>query len=134
VPGWLGEQGRNFLPLRFGQQRTGPRHRPSFGSADSAYALFWKTRPSSFQALVSGYATASSYFASLTFRCKNITFALSRILADSSASPSRMVHAFLASNRSGEFHVVAADSVKKMIAPQPMDSSSGWGAITRIFV
>jgi hypothetical protein len=28
--GRLGEQGRDFLPLRFGQQRTGPRHPSSF--------------------------------------------------------------------------------------------------------
>jgi hypothetical protein len=43
--GRLGEQGRDFLPLRFGQQRTGSRHRPSFGAADSAYASFHQTQP-----------------------------------------------------------------------------------------
>ena len=37
--GWPGEQGRDLLPLRFGQQRTGPRHPPSFGAADSAYRI-----------------------------------------------------------------------------------------------
>jgi len=60
VPGWFGEQGRDFLPLRFGQQRTGSRHRPSSGAADSAYPRFRKMQPSSFQTLVSSYATASS--------------------------------------------------------------------------
>src|SRR6266705_5644669 len=55
-----GEQGRDFLPLRFGQQRTGPRHRPSFGAADSAYPAFRKKQPSSYQTFVSGYATAST--------------------------------------------------------------------------
>src|ERR1019366_10170076 len=40
MSGRFGEQGRDFLPLRFGQQRTGPRHRPSFGAADSAYSKF----------------------------------------------------------------------------------------------
>src|SRR5207245_10012071 len=50
--GRLGEQGRDFLPLRFGQQRTGSRHRPSFGAADSAYPSFHHTQPSSFQRLV----------------------------------------------------------------------------------
>jgi len=43
--GRFGEQGRNFLPLRFGQQRTGPRHRASFGAADFAYLPFLKTQP-----------------------------------------------------------------------------------------
>src|ERR1700688_112793 len=47
--GRLGEQGRHFLPLRFGQQRTRPRHRPSFGAADLAYLPFSKIQPSSFQ-------------------------------------------------------------------------------------
>src|SRR5947207_4460836 len=42
--GWPGEQGRDLLPLRFGQQRTGPRHPPSFGAADSAYRSFPKTQ------------------------------------------------------------------------------------------
>ncbi|HEV2520736.1 MAG TPA: hypothetical protein VGT24_00025, partial [Candidatus Acidoferrales bacterium] len=56
--GWFREQGRDFLPLRFGQQRTAPRHRPSFGAADFAYLSSEKTQPSSFQELVSGYATA----------------------------------------------------------------------------
>src|ERR1700676_3759895 len=58
--GRFGEQGRDFLPLRFGQQRTGPRHRPSFGAADLAYLSFRRMQPSSFQAIVHGYATASS--------------------------------------------------------------------------
>src|SRR6266849_2619273 len=53
------EQGRDFLPLRFGQQRTRPRHRPSLGAADSPYRSFRKTQPSFFQTLVLGYATAS---------------------------------------------------------------------------
>src|SRR5580700_5733012 len=57
--GRLGEQRADLLPLRFGQQRTGPRHRPSFGAADSAYLSFRHTQPSSFQDLVHGYATAS---------------------------------------------------------------------------
>src|SRR5712692_7545231 len=54
------EQGRDFLPLRFGQQRTRPRHRPSLGAADSPYRSFRKTQPSFFQTLVLGYATAST--------------------------------------------------------------------------
>ncbi|OLE56731.1 MAG: hypothetical protein AUG13_07550 [Chloroflexi bacterium 13_1_20CM_2_59_7] len=45
------EQGRDFLPLRFGQQRTRPRHRPSRGAADSPYRSFRKTQPSFFQTL-----------------------------------------------------------------------------------
>src|SRR5580704_1564121 len=57
--GRLGEQGRDLLPLRFGQQWTGPRHPSSFGAADLAYLLFSKTQPSSFQRLVHGCATAS---------------------------------------------------------------------------
>src|ERR1700693_5844503 len=59
---WFGrfrEQRGNLLPLRFGQQRTGPRHRPSFGAADLAYLLFSKIQPQSFQCLVQGCATAS---------------------------------------------------------------------------
>src|SRR6202162_4733608 len=40
-----GEQGRDFLPLRFGQQRTKPRHPSSFGAADLAYLLFPTTQP-----------------------------------------------------------------------------------------
>jgi hypothetical protein len=43
--GRFGEQGRDFLPLRFGQQRTGPRHRPSFGAADFAYLPFPINQP-----------------------------------------------------------------------------------------
>src|SRR6516162_8981 len=43
--GRLGEQGRDFLSLRIGQQRTGSRHRPSFGAADSAYPSFHQTQP-----------------------------------------------------------------------------------------
>src|ERR1700733_8361759 len=58
--GRLGEQGRNFLPLRFGQQRTRSGHRPSLGAADSAYLSSQKTHLPSFQAPVLGYATASS--------------------------------------------------------------------------
>src|SRR6266567_4368168 len=67
----FGKQGRDFLPLRFGQQRTGSRHRPSFGAADSAYPAFRKKQPSSFQTFVSGYATASStkiFFTFILFR------------------------------------------------------------------
>src|SRR3984893_647852 len=60
--GRLGEQGRDFLPLRFGQQRTGPRHRPSFGAADFAYLPFPNTQPLSFQWLVQRCATASSFY------------------------------------------------------------------------
>ena len=41
----LGEQGRDFLPLRFGQQRTAPRHRLSFGAADPAYPSFLEMQP-----------------------------------------------------------------------------------------
>src|SRR5258707_13445693 len=33
----VGEQGRDLLPLRFGQQRTRSGHRPSLGAADSPY-------------------------------------------------------------------------------------------------
>jgi hypothetical protein len=58
--GRLGKQGRDFLPLRFGQQRTGPRHQSSFGAADLAYLSFSNTQPQSFQGLVPGCATASS--------------------------------------------------------------------------
>src|ERR1700674_2264689 len=57
--GRLGEQRGDLLPLRFGQQWTGPRHRPSFGAADLAYPSFAKIQPSSFHGLVPGYATAS---------------------------------------------------------------------------
>src|SRR6266446_9894773 len=56
----FGKQGSDFLPLRFGQQRTRPGHRPSFGAADFAYRSFRKTQPSFFQTLVLGYATASN--------------------------------------------------------------------------
>src|SRR6266571_5381722 len=59
VFGRFREQGRDFLPLRFGQQRTGPRHRPSLGAAGLGYPSFPKTQPLSFQKLVSGCATAS---------------------------------------------------------------------------
>jgi tetratricopeptide (TPR) repeat protein len=58
--GRLGEQGRNFLPLRFGQQRTRSGHRPSLGAADSAYLSSHTTHLLSFQAPVLGYATASN--------------------------------------------------------------------------
>jgi hypothetical protein len=54
----LGEQGRNFLPLRLGQQRTRSGHRPSLGAAHSAYLSSQKTHLLSFQAPVLGYATA----------------------------------------------------------------------------
>jgi hypothetical protein len=60
LPGRFREQGRDFLPLRFGQQRTGSRHRPSLGAADSAYLRFRQSQPSSSKRLVLGYATASS--------------------------------------------------------------------------
>src|SRR5207245_7288280 len=60
VFGRFREQGRDFLPLRFGQQRTGPRHRPSLGAAGLGYPSFPKTQPLSFQKLVSGCATAAS--------------------------------------------------------------------------
>jgi hypothetical protein len=56
----LGKQRRDFLPLRFGQQRPRPRHRPSLGAADSAYPSFSQTQPPSFQWIVHSYATASS--------------------------------------------------------------------------
>src|SRR6202166_4341580 len=58
--GRLGEQGRDLLPLRFGQQRTRSGHRPSFGAADSPYLSFQKAQLPSFQNPVLGYATASS--------------------------------------------------------------------------
>src|ERR1700733_12591703 len=67
----LGKQGRDFLPLRFGQQRTGPRHRPSFGASDLAYLSLPETQPSSFQSLVSGCATASRQ-AVLDINCREI--------------------------------------------------------------
>jgi hypothetical protein len=40
-----GEPGRDFLPLRFGQQWTRPRHPSSWGAADLAYLLFQTTQP-----------------------------------------------------------------------------------------
>src|SRR6202790_2617600 len=58
--GRLGEQGRDLLPLRFGQQRTRSGHRPSFGAADSPYLSSQKIQLPSFQDAVSGYATASN--------------------------------------------------------------------------
>src|SRR6266705_6736288 len=54
------KQGRDFLPLRFAQQRTRSGHRPSLGAADSAYLSSEKTQLPSFQGPVLGYATASS--------------------------------------------------------------------------
>src|SRR5713226_6293928 len=54
------KQGRDFLPLRFAQQRSRSGHRPSLGAADSAYLSFEKTQLPSFQGPVLGYATASS--------------------------------------------------------------------------
>jgi len=59
VSGWLGEQGRDFLPLRFGQQRSRPCHRPSLGAADSAYRSFQISQLPSSQWLVPGCTTAS---------------------------------------------------------------------------
>src|SRR6202163_4116357 len=58
--GRLGEQGRDLLPLRFGQQRTRSGHRPSLGAAHSPYLSSQKIQLPSFQDAVSGYATASS--------------------------------------------------------------------------
>src|ERR1700686_3550116 len=60
--GRLGEQGRDLLPLRFGQQRTRSGHRPSLGAADSPYLPSQKIQLPSFQDPVLGYATASSNF------------------------------------------------------------------------
>jgi hypothetical protein len=62
VLGRLGKQGRDLLPLRFGQQRSRPCHRPSLGATDSAYPSFPRTQPPLFQSLVRSYATASSGF------------------------------------------------------------------------
>src|SRR6266403_3674134 len=53
------EQRRDFLPLRFGQQRTRSAHRPSLGAAAFAYLASAKIQLPSFQGLVLGYATAS---------------------------------------------------------------------------
>src|ERR1700694_2213441 len=60
--GRLGEQGRDLLPLRFGQQRTRSGHRPSLGAADSPYLPSQKIQLPSFQDPVLGYATASRRF------------------------------------------------------------------------
>src|ERR1700716_1363047 len=57
----FGKQGRDFLPLRFAQQRTRSGHRPSFGAADFACLSSEKTQLPSFQEPVLGYATASRY-------------------------------------------------------------------------
>src|SRR6202166_949306 len=57
--GRLGEQGRDLLPLRFGQQRTRSGHRPSLGAANSPYLSSQKIQLPSFQDSVLGYATAS---------------------------------------------------------------------------
>src|SRR5271155_3351123 len=57
--GRLGEQGRDLLPLRFGQQCTRSGHRPSLGAADSPYRSSQKIQPPYFQDPVLGYATAS---------------------------------------------------------------------------
>jgi hypothetical protein len=59
-PAW--GAGRDFLPLRFGQQRSRPCHWPSLGSADSAYRSFQKFQPPPTQWLVPGCSTASSYY------------------------------------------------------------------------
>ena len=56
VLGWFREQGHDLLPLRFGQQSTGSRHRPSLGAADSVYPSFRKAQPFCSQTLVLGYA------------------------------------------------------------------------------
>src|ERR1700681_2822917 len=58
--GRLGEQGRDLLPLRFGQQRTRSGHRPSFGAADSPYLSSQRTQLPAFEDPVLGYAIASS--------------------------------------------------------------------------
>src|SRR5258708_27307041 len=55
---WLGEQGSDFLPLHFRQQRTRTGHWPSFGAADFAYRSSEKTQLPSFQNSLLGYATA----------------------------------------------------------------------------
>src|ERR1700675_3869722 len=57
--GRLGEQGRDLLPLRLGQQHTRSGHRPSLGAADSPFLSSQKIQLPSFQNAVSGYATAS---------------------------------------------------------------------------
>ena len=54
------EQERDFLPLRFGQQRTRSRQRPSLGAAESAYRSSEKTELPSFHGPVLAYATVSS--------------------------------------------------------------------------
>src|SRR5580704_19154490 len=40
-----GKQRGDLFPLRFGQQRSRPRHPSSFGAADLAYLPFSKTQP-----------------------------------------------------------------------------------------
>src|ERR1700741_664348 len=42
---WLGEQERDFLPLRFARQRPRPCYRPLPGAADFAYRSFQKPQP-----------------------------------------------------------------------------------------
>jgi hypothetical protein len=49
--GRFGKQGCDFLPLRFGQQRTGPRHQSSFGAADFAFPHFRKLNHCHFNSL-----------------------------------------------------------------------------------
>src|SRR5258708_17042199 len=57
----LGEQGRDLLPLPFGQQCTRSSYRPSLGAADSPYLSSQKIQLPSFQGPVLGYATTSKH-------------------------------------------------------------------------
>ena len=75
-------------------------------------------------------------------RLKNDTLATPRILADSSASRSRMAHAFLASNHAGRIlrrsrtrgHVVATIGMKTDGSAATDRLVFRMGAITRIFI